>query len=74
MFDPARADVVWQKSSLSTGSECVEVAFIKESVALRHSKDPSGPVLTFTQAEWDAFLGGVHLNEFKLPGGPPSTA
>ena len=74
MVNPEPTDIVWRKSSLSTGSECVEVAFIAESVALRHSKDPSGPVLTFTQAEWDAFLGGVRLDEFKLPNWPSATA
>ncbi|MGV9773494.1 DUF397 domain-containing protein, partial [Streptosporangium sp. NPDC003464] len=32
--------------------------------AVRDSKDQDGPVLFFTGAEWDAFVGGVKLGEF----------
>ncbi|OUC94275.1 DUF397 domain-containing protein [Streptosporangium minutum] len=31
---------------------------------LRDSKNPDGPKLLFTQAEWDAFVGGVKLGKF----------
>ena len=34
---------------------------------VRHSLDRRGPVLTFTHAEWQAFLAGVHGGEFELP-------
>jgi hypothetical protein len=36
----------WRKSNASTGSgqNCVEVAFVVGSVAIRDSKDPEGPV------------------------------
>jgi Domain of unknown function (DUF397) len=69
VVDPEGADILWRKSSLSASGECVEVAWIAESQrwALRHSKSPTGPVLSFTQAEWDAFLGGVRLGEFDEP-------
>ena len=43
----------WRKSSHSGGTECVEVA---DGVQVRDSKDPDGPVLIFTPAEWRAFL------------------
>jgi Domain of unknown function (DUF397) len=37
----------WRKSSRSASSNtCVEVAFTGLSVALRDSKNPTGPVLT----------------------------
>jgi hypothetical protein len=35
-------------------------------VAVRDSKDPAGPVLTFTAPEWSAFLAGVRDGEFDL--------
>jgi len=37
--------VTWRKSSYSTGggSNCVEVAYVAGSVAIRDSKDPEGP-------------------------------
>ncbi|MEO3858052.1 DUF397 domain-containing protein [Acrocarpospora sp. B8E8] len=58
---------VWKKSSRSAdnGGECVEVAVnIPGIVAVRDSKNPHGPALTFTPAEWHAFLGGVKHGEF----------
>lgn len=40
----------WRKSSFSDGdANCVEVAHLVKGFAVRDSKDPSGPVLSFTQ-------------------------
>jgi hypothetical protein len=33
-------------------------------IVMRDSKNPDGPVLYFTEAEWDAFIGGVKDGEF----------
>jgi hypothetical protein len=33
-------------------------------VAVRDSKDPDGPVLLYTRAEWRAFLHGAKAGEF----------
>jgi hypothetical protein len=56
----------WVKSSLSyANGACVEVADLPDGrVGVRHSKDPSGPVLGFTSAEWRAFLAGAQAGEF----------
>ena len=35
---------------------------------MRNSRDPDGPALVFTGAEWDAFLGGARDGEFGVPG------
>jgi len=56
----------WRRSSYSTGSggNCVEVAASPAGpVAVRDSKDPAGPVLSFTSAGWSAFLGAVKDGE-----------
>ncbi|WP_280186790.1 MULTISPECIES: DUF397 domain-containing protein [Nocardia] len=60
-------NVQWRKSSRSNGQgQCVEVAFFDDgAIGVRDSKDQAGPVLRFTPAEWDAFVGGVNLGEFK---------
>jgi hypothetical protein len=59
---------VWTKSSLSDGgSNCVEVAFIHGMVAIRDSKDPSGPALAFTEGEYEAFVGGLLGGELRIP-------
>jgi hypothetical protein len=58
----------WRKSSASGpySDNCVEVAFVDQAIAVRDSKHPDGPVLLFTQAEWDAFVGGAKDGEFDL--------
>ena len=55
----------WIKSSQSGGNDsCVEVAFVGEAIAVRDSKNPTGPTLIYTRDEWDAFLAGVRDGEF----------
>jgi len=63
----------WVKSSLSySNGACVEVAGLPDGrVGVRHSKDPSGPVLRFTPAEWHAFLSGAQAGEFDRFGTSP---
>ena len=59
-MDLTRAD--WRKSSYSgtNGGNCVEVARnLPGVVAVRDSKDPGGPALAFTPADWRAFTAGI---------------
>ena len=61
-FDPDHIE--WRRSTASTTSNCVEVAFVGQSVLVRHSRRPSDAVITFSRAEWKAFLAGVRSGEF----------
>ncbi|WP_327047619.1 DUF397 domain-containing protein [Microbispora sp. NBC_01189] len=58
----------WRKSSYSgSGNNCVEVATnVPGLVAVRDSKDRSGPALAFTPGEWSAFVAGVKSGEFDI--------
>ncbi|MDG4784826.1 DUF397 domain-containing protein [Micromonospora sp. WMMD1102] len=52
----------WHKSTRSSpnGGDCVEVARnLSEVVAVRDSKDTTGPVLAFAPAAWRAFVDEV---------------
>lgn len=63
------SSATWRTSSYSSsnGGQCVEVArYLPGIVAVRDSKDQSGQVLTFTAAEWRAFVGGARDGEFDL--------
>ena len=63
--------ISWIKSTFSNGSggnNCVEVAFLGETVVVRDSKNPTGLPLVFSLAEWTAFLAGANAGEFDLNG------
>jgi hypothetical protein len=56
--------VVWRKSSRTQNNgQCVELADLSDRVAVRDSKDPSGPVLLFGSADWSTFLGSIKRGE-----------
>jgi hypothetical protein len=52
--------LTWRKSRASNPrGDCVELA-----VAVRNSRDPSGPALVYTPAEIAAFRAGAKAGEF----------
>jgi len=56
----ACVEVGWRTSSYSGNSgNCVEVAPAPNGVLVRDSKDPAGPTLAVTTAQWQAFLTTV---------------
>jgi hypothetical protein len=56
---------VWRKAAASTNAgNCVEVAVgLPGVVAVRDSKDPHGPALTFTPADWRAFAARIRSGD-----------
>jgi hypothetical protein len=55
----------WRKSSRCGSNACVEVAKVEDAYLIRDSKDPNGPVLRLTAAEWAEFLKAVKTGEFR---------
>lgn len=59
----------WRISSSCSGGNCVEVGAAtdgSERIAMRQSRDPDGPILLFTRAQWLVFVGAVKRDEFDL--------
>ncbi|MBF6217883.1 DUF397 domain-containing protein [Nocardia gipuzkoensis] len=57
----------WFKSSYSSADrDCVEVAFLREGVGVRDSKNPTGQALVFTPSEWDSFTSHMTSGELDL--------
>lgn len=65
-----RLNLIWRKALMSTNNgACVTVSSVPGKVVLGDSKDPGGPVLVYTPAEWHAFLDGAKKGEFDdFPG------
>jgi predicted secreted Zn-dependent protease len=61
--------LTWRKSSYSNsnGGGCVEVGLGGPLVVIRDSKNPDGPKLIVSAAEWSAFLAGVKAGNLTLP-------
>jgi hypothetical protein len=55
---------VWRRSSACVSSGCVELAEVGDSIVLRDSKTPVGPILTCSRAEFRAFVEGVKAGSF----------
>jgi uncharacterized protein DUF397 len=50
-------ELAWRKSTHSNGAgNCVELSLDPEAGAVRDSKNPSGPILTFPATSLTAFL------------------
>ncbi|WP_067507500.1 DUF397 domain-containing protein [Actinoplanes sp. TFC3] len=60
-------DHIWRTSTRSgDNGQCVEVRRVSDTIEVRDSKNQTGPVLTFTFAEWAAFTNGTKDGEFDL--------
>lgn len=66
----------WRKSSYSngTGGSCVEITMLNASatssrpaIAVRDSKDSTGPALAFTTAEWRELTSRIKAGDPTLP-------
>ncbi|WP_030161575.1 DUF397 domain-containing protein [Glycomyces sp. NRRL B-16210] len=64
MFDEKHQSPRFQTACES--STCVEVASFANLVLVRDSKDPEGPVLSFSQIEWQEFIAGVKQGVFDF--------
>ncbi|WP_141586840.1 DUF397 domain-containing protein [Actinomadura sp. WMMA1423] len=61
-----RSHVSWRKSSYSDqeGGNCVEVAEVAASVAVRDSKDPDGPKLTIRRAAFETLARDIRAGRY----------
>jgi predicted secreted Zn-dependent protease len=60
------ANLAWRKSTYTMGNgNCVEVAALPDyNLAIRDSKDKTGPILRCSPTVWRAFIAGIKDGEF----------
>ncbi|GGX78255.1 MULTISPECIES: DUF397 domain-containing protein [Streptomyces] len=63
-----QGNTTWRKSSYSLANgDCVEVASpLPQSIAVRDSKDPQGPILGFTPGAWSSFVTTVSRRAYDF--------
>jgi hypothetical protein len=66
-MEPGNDALRWRKSSRSSSGACVEIAPRRDTILVRDSKDPRGPVLSFERESFAAFIAGVTGGVFDLP-------
>ena len=64
IYLPVPGDPTWRKARACESGACVMVARQGESVLIRNSADPEGPVNVFTCEEWSVFIDGIKLGDF----------
>lgn len=57
-------DTPWRTAAKSGGGNCIQVSRRNDVIMIADSKYPSGPVLSYTLQEFDAFLDGAKNGEF----------
>ncbi|MGC4814070.1 DUF397 domain-containing protein [Micromonospora sp. DT228] len=64
MTNPDLTGAMWRKSTRSDGNggACVEVADLRDGVAVRDSKDTAGPALAFDAQGWRTFIDSLKSN------------
>ena len=67
LLDPSATR--WRKSSHSSaqGGDCVEVADLTTTIAVRDSKDPNGPTLTLKTTGWRTLTHQIKTGHHDLP-------
>ena len=56
--------LAWRVATKCNGGACIRIAAHDGKVLLGDSKNPEGPVLVYSRAEWEAFADGVRQGDF----------
>jgi hypothetical protein len=54
----------WRVARLCNGGACVRVAANGDTILVGDSKNPSGPVLSYSRSEWISFVAGIRQGDF----------
>jgi hypothetical protein len=61
---PTVEEFNWLVAQNCNGGTCIRVATHEEQIVIGDSKNPRGPVLTYSRSEWAAFVDGVREGDF----------
>jgi predicted secreted Zn-dependent protease len=61
---PMLAELNWQVARECNGGSCIRVAPQGEQVVIGDTKNPDGPIPTYSRTEWHAFVDGIRQGDF----------
>jgi hypothetical protein len=61
---PLLGQIAWRVSRSCDSGHCVMVARHGDKVLVGNTRDPDGPVNSYTAAEWREFLNGAKRGDF----------
>jgi hypothetical protein len=56
--------LTWRTALRCDGGACVQVAATERGILLGSSRQPGGPVLSYTPDEWHKFVMGIKKGDF----------
>ena len=56
--------LTWLTALSCESGACVEVAANQNTILIRNSRQPDGPLIEYTPEEWHAFVSGVKKGDF----------
>jgi len=57
-------EIIWRTAVKSASDNCVQIARLGTMIMIADSKNPGGPVLSYTLQEFEEFLDGAKKGEF----------
>jgi hypothetical protein len=61
---PTLGTITWKVARRCNSATCIRVASQNDQILIGDSKNPSGPVLSYTRDEWNAFVEGIRYGDF----------
>jgi hypothetical protein len=62
---PSPGDLAWRVARDCDGGSCIRVAPHAGMILIGDTKNPDGPVLSYSHAEWVAFVNGIRQGDFE---------
>jgi predicted secreted Zn-dependent protease len=56
--------LTWRTALSCNGGACVQVASTENGILLGNTRQPTGPVISYTLDEWHAFVAGIKQGDF----------
>jgi predicted secreted Zn-dependent protease len=64
VYERGNTGLIWHTTLSCNGGACVKVAASAQAILIADSKEPDGPVLSYTQTEWQEFVAGIKNGDF----------